>query len=1072
MFRSRSSLSKSLAGIFLFSLFCLFGRSVAAQDSITTLEPGKLIEREIARREKHVYQIILTANQYASVVVEQRGIDVAVAVSGADKKPFAQRDARLKTDGQERIDFVALAAGVYFLEVRTKPNAAESAGRYSVLLTEKRAASEKEKLLEEARKFHTDALEFYDAGDYDEALRAETRALEIREQQQSLTDADTAASLSTLALIWSEKGDDEKAVTLFTRSLEIREKLFGTFHEDVARTLHNLARAHSNLSNFEEAVRLYAKAIEIREKVSGKESAELAASLNNLGQIYANLADYDKSEQTLMRALEIKEKVLPPTSTSIASTVSNLASVFSDKGDEDKALELFKRALEIREKALGAEHPDVARSLEYLGTSYRSKGDYKNAEAAYLRGLEILRKKFGAEHYRIARSLGSLAVLYSMSGDYLRAEPLFRQTVEMMEKTVGREHTDYATALYNLAWFYTDKGDYKQAEPLYKEALAIAEKIFGAPHPDVVTYLNGLARNHQAKGETAAAVAAWTRARSLSERNMQAILFTSSEKQKLLYLNSLAGETNQYLSAHLRFAPSDRQALDLALTTLFERKGRVSDALAFEFSALRSRFDKNDQVLLDDLRKVTAEIAQKVLNGPTENAAIEAHQKQIAALEEQKEKLETEISRRSAEFRAQSQTISISAIQAAIPETAALVEFGIYSPFDPQAASDKKAYAEPRYVVYILRKQGAIYAKDLGTTRSVDTAIEAFRQALRDPKRKDVQELSRAVEEKIMSPVRAALGDVKQLLVSPDGALNLIPFEALVDEKESYLVENYSFTYLTSGRDLLRMQIERESKSKPLIVANPIFGEAITGTDPVTAAKTSVAGRRNITAARELSGVYFMPLIGTRQEARSIRAIFPEAVLMEGGQATESVLKQSNAPQILHVATHGFFLEDAAGSSLPTALRGLKTGAKFENPLLRSGLALAGANTRKSLDNDGILTALEAANLNLWGTKLVVLSACDTGLGEIRNGEGVYGLRRAFVLAGAESLVMSLWSVSDLVTRELMTGYYKNLRQGAGRGAALRQVQLEMLKRADRRHPFYWASFIQSGNWTNLDGKR
>ena len=140
--------------------------------------------------------------------------------------------------------------------------------------------------------------------------------------------------------------------------------------------------------------------------------------------------------------------------------------------------------------------------------------------------------------------------------------------------------------------------------------------------------------------------------------------------------------------------------------------------------------------------------------------------------------------------------------------------------------------------------------------------------------------------------------------------------------------------------------------------------------------------------------------------------------------------------------------------------------------MLRSGLALAGANLHKGDDDDGILTALEAAGLNLWGTKLVTLSACDTGIGEVKNGEGVYGLRRAFVLAGTETLVMSMWPVSDYVTREMMTAYYKGLKQGQGRGEAMRQVQLSMLKSKDRAHPFYWASFIQSGEWANLDGKR
>ena len=151
---------------------------------------------------------------------------------------------------------------------------------------------------------------------------------------------------------------------------------------------------------------------------------------------------------------------------------------------------------------------------------------------------------------------------------------------------------------------------------------------------------------------------------------------------------------------------------------------------------------------------------------------------------------------------------------------------------------------------------------------------------------------------------------------------------------------------------------------------------------------------------------------------------------------------------------------------------GINARPTIENPLLRSGLALAGANLRKTGDDNGILTALEASGLNLWGTKLVTLSACDTGLGEVRTGEGVYGMRRSLMLAGAESLVMSLWAVSDYVTRQMMTTYYKGLKQGLGRGESLRQVKLSLLKQPARQHPYYWASFIQSGEWANLDGKR
>jgi CHAT domain-containing protein len=260
------------------------------------------------------------------------------------------------------------------------------------------------------------------------------------------------------------------------------------------------------------------------------------------------------------------------------------------------------------------------------------------------------------------------------------------------------------------------------------------------------------------------------------------------------------------------------------------------------------------------------------------------------------------------------------------------------------------------------------------------SAHHALRQALPNPLRKDAQPLAQTVDARVMQPVRSLLGDATQLLISPDGALNLVPFEALIDEQGSYLVQRYSFS------------------------------------------------------------------------------------------------KQLVAPRILHIATHGFFLEDpgtAVDGKAQPASRRASASAQVENPLLRSGLALTGANLRRGgLSDDGILTALEASGLNLWGPKLVVLSACDTGLGEVRNDEGVYGLRRAFVQAGAESLVMSLWPVGDYSTRNLMISYYKNLRLGLGRGAALRQVQLDLLKRNRHLHPFYWANFIQSGEWANLDGRR
>jgi CHAT domain-containing protein len=375
----------------------------------------------------------------------------------------------------------------------------------------------------------------------------------------------------------------------------------------------------------------------------------------------------------------------------------------------------------------------------------------------------------------------------------------------------------------------------------------------------------------------------------------------------------------------------------------------------------------------------------------------------------------------------------------------------------------------------------------LGEMKAIDEAVAGLRKALRDPNRADVRRLARAVDDKIMRPLRPLLGatpgGTRRLLIAPDGLLNLIPFAALVDERGQYLVERYTVSYLTSGRDLLRLQLAPRGSNAPLIAANPAFGGVETLAAPAGQDSGNPQAGDQVWGQIDPTAVFFQSLPGTEREAEAIKALLPGASMLLREQATETALKQSRAPSVLHIATHGFFLRDPeapqvetrgapGGDQLRAPATLSKWAAKVENPLLRSGLALAGANERRSGDDDGVLTAMEAASLDLWGTRLVVLSACNTGLGEVRNWEGVYGLRRALVLAGSETQVMSLWPVLDKQTRRLMVSYYRRLLKGEGCGEALRQIQLEMLKDAKLRLPYYWASFIQAGEWANLDGRR
>jgi len=490
--------------------------------------------------------------------------------------------------------------------------------------------------------------------------------------------------------------------------------------------------------------------------------------------------------------------------------------------------------------------------------------------------------------------------------------------------------------------------------------------------------------------------------------------------------------------------------------------------------------------LLDRLTETRSQIARLVLGGPQE-MNVERHRDQIKALEDQADKDEADISRRSDEFRAQFLPVTLEAVRAAIPPDSALIEFASYRPFNVKAINSDDAYGQPHYVAYVLRRDGEIEWKELGEAKAIDTAISALRKASRDPKRVDVKRLARALDAKVFQPLRPLLGDVTRLLISPDGSLNLVPFAALVDERGRYAVERYSISYLTSGRDLLRLQAPRESRGGPLVVAAPDFGRRSQVEAPRLEEQEKHAPEVEVKAESARSAIkdfYFPPLPYAEREGEALRALLPDATLLTKSQATKAALGQVRSPKMLHIATHSFFLEDqqltSAGERGAQALnddperasqRLEQRGVRIESPLLRSGLALAGANEQKEEDN-GILTALEVTGLNLWGTKLVALSACDTGVGEVKNGDGIHGLRRALVLAGAETQMMSLWAVSDKATRELMVAYYGRLKQGQGRGEALRRVQLEMLKNVNRRHPYYWASSIQSGEWANLEGKR
>ena len=909
-------------------------------------------------------------------------------------------------------------------------------------------------------------------GEYDKAEPFFQRAVEISQKALGSDSPIYAIHLNGLAFLCYRIKDYSRAESLYIRSLAITDKVVGRDQLDSVTALMGLGDVFSARSEYERAESSHRRALEIREKALGSKHPDVTFPLDSLASIYVAQREYGKAEPLFQRALEIRQTRFGSDNIQIVPSLNSLGSIYRSIGDYPKAKQLYERALSINEKALGPKHRYVSFSLNSLGSVLLDTGEYETAEKLLKQSLSIAESLGGKENSDISFTLTLLALVCRAAGDFDKAESLNKRALSIDEKAYGSDDTSVATDLHNLALIYTAQQKFALAEPLFLRALKIEEKAKGANDPELAGTLLSIAYFYGAKGDTPQAVSTLARGTEISEGTINSILTSSTgtDEQKRAYMamDEIGFETKGAVALHMQFAPNDSQAARLALTTILRRKGRVLDAVSDSLQILRRHIGPEDSNLLQQLAIARSRVADLSLNGPG-NTSRHTYEAKVSSAQSEADRIESRITSRSAEFRAVINPVTIEQVQTAIPSDAVLIEIVSYQPFNPKYRTNKEMWEAPKYAAYALTHGGALRWVDLGDARPIDADVNRLRAALQDPAKTDVKLTARRLYDRLVRPMAGFISGVHRLLLCADGELSLVPFGALDDEKDHYLVENFSLTYLTSGRDLLRMQVTTPSRQGPLVIGDPQY-DATLRTSP---SQQSNTGNRGL----GLSTGSFRPLPGTGEEARALNKVLKDATLLTGSRATKTALRQVTGPSIVHIATHGFFLADQIQQSgLGRLSRQLvkesgsgSQGPTPSNPLLRSGLAFAGANNWQSaVDDNGILTALEASGLDLWGTKLVVLSACETGVGEVRVGDGVYGLRRALVIAGAESQVMSLWSVSDTATRDLMIDYYMRLQKGEGRGEALRNAQLSMLKSADRNRPYFWASFIQLGDWRKL----
>jgi CHAT domain-containing protein len=633
-----------------------------------------------------------------------------------------------------------------------------------------------------------------------------------------------------------------------------------------------------------------------------------------------------------------------------------------------------------------------------------------------------------------AAQLNQVVVRLMGEGKYGEAIVPAERALALLEKALGPNHPKVADSLNTLAGLYKAQGAYTKAERLLARALDIREKALGPHHPTVATNLNDLATLYWAQGAYAQAEPLLARAADIAEQQLRTMLERLSESRKRALMALLQGDTERLISFQADATSSSPPALELALTTILRRKGRIVDSVADSQTRLRAHLTPALQQQLDQLSQVRSELVGRLYAPVGPPTAAAAHRDEIASLRARMDELEAQLSAASDEYRTQVAPVTMAAVQAELPADAALVEFVRYHRFDP---GRPQPWQEERYVAYLLTRQGPPRWVALGAAQPIDAAVDAVLAAMdRRIAAATAQAALRQLDAQLLAPIRAQLSGIAHLIVAPDGKLNLVPFEALVDPQGRYALDSYLVSYVSSGRDLLRLALPQRARSSAVLIAGPDYGPVprSPGPDPLT----------------------FPPLAGAAAEVTDLQRYFP-TVAVTGKKATKAALARLIGPAMLHIATHRFYGWRAglAGAATHDASDGLD----------QAGLAMADANRGPA----GILTAREIAGCDWTGTQLVVLSASETGVGAVVPGDGVYGLRRALVLAGTASQVVSLWSIADASTRALMRDYYATLQHGIGRAEALRQAKRRLLQQPGYTHPFYWAAFIAAGNWRPLD---
>ncbi|MCS7028399.1 MAG: tetratricopeptide repeat protein [Bacteroidia bacterium] len=866
------------------------------------------------------------------------------------------------------------------------------------------------------------ALLYKGQGKYTEAEVLYKEAKEIFAKVLGKEHLDYAISCNNLAGLYTDQGKYAEAELLFKEAKEIRAKVLGKEHPDYANSCNNLATLYLNQGKHVEAELLFKEAKEIRAKVLGKENPNYAQSCNNLALLYRVQGKYAESELLYKEAREIRAKVLGKEHPDYAQSCNGLATLYYAQGKYAEAEVLYKESKEIRAKVLGKEHTDYISSCNNLALLYKDQGKYADAEPLFKEAKEICARVLGKEHPLYATYSSNLAGLYYAQDKYTDAEPLYKEAKEICIKVLGKEHPLYANSCNNLAALYQVQGKYVDSELLFKEAKEIRAKVLGKEHPDYANSCNNLASLYQTRNQYEIAEALFLEAIQIKLKEIESNFKILSEEEKEKYIQA---NINRYLNSFQNFALK-RYAQNPVITQesynlILQTKGLILQSTEKIKNRILNSKDEELKKLYVEW-KLTKDKYAKAQN-LTYN---ERKQKKINldSLAQQANELEKQLALKSEDFAYTfvPKPITWKDIQNKLTKNQAAIEI-----VQVEANKDSVVYFGllitkwSKYPELILLPYGNMLEKQFFINYYRST-----RHKILDPY--SYNAFWKAFADK--------LKDIKQVFFSPDGIYYKINVSTLYNvEQNRYVFDEVEVINVTNSKDLLEKKSVASKNS--YLIGNPKFNLELDTKD-----NEKPIEQRSIENLSQLEGA--------EREVKQICNFLSNAVTVTGADATEEFIKSLKNPRVLHIATHGYFKKGQYQSS---------TQAMLNAGLLFAGVVDYDRMEMRPLDKeDGKLTAFEVMNMELDSTELVVLSACETGLGQASK-EGVYGLQRAFKVAGAQSIIMSLWKVNDEATQLLMTKFYENWqKKGMHKRKAFEAAQKEIRKQY--KEPYYWGAFV------------